>query len=131
MPSHNTKLKKLERELWDLVRARAPASQETLEHAKKLRAWSDETPRVVRRAQELVATGKNDEAALLLEQHHGARPRRRPGRPSKALPPPARVVRLLREEIFALGLEFVLSDERKARRVIESAAQAAFDHSTT
>lgn len=122
-------LRKLEQQARDLVRSRAPASQEAIEHATRVQKWSDNTPRVVREAKALAEKGKAKEASALLDNHYGSRPRRRPGRPALAMPPPGKVTRLLREQIFDLGLDVLTNDERKSRHVIESVATAALDFS--
>lgn len=119
------RMRALEQRIWDIVRKRAPESEEAREFAKKFSAWSARSVAVARDATKLTAAGRAREAKELLDGHYEARPRRRPGRPSKTLPRAAQITGELSDRLITIALDVCEKDSRLLSSLLEETASRA------
>lgn len=112
-------LGQLEADLWELIQRAAPTTPEEREFLVEFQKWNAAGADVARKAQALAAQDRGYEAQLLVEQHNAAQPRRRPGRPTRKLPPRRFVQHALLLSLCELALPKI--DPSTAHRAVETA----------
>lgn len=128
MPSliESALFRSLEEQLLSHLTTSAPLTKDEQARLEAMAKWTQESVKVAQQAQQLAAQRRTLEAQTLLDAHNAARPRRRPGRPTRRVPNIGKLRYALLYALAELGLPKIEEDPKQLRRVLSVASSQLY-----